>query len=214
MKIQYPKNYIVWDLETSGLDPKVDKILEFAAVEYKNGEEVARETFLIDHPGFEVPEKIKEITGISTELCHAEGIDPGLALRKMYTFLGRRLPNVTHNGLRFDLEFLLKAIGRGGAPIGQYNDGLTGSEYQLYEANLYHGMIDTAVLFKAGKLGRLRRFNETFREWGIRVMEERVFGLKYNVGVCCDDLGIEITTQHRALGDVLLTNEIYKKLVA
>ena len=216
-QISYPRNYIVWDLETSGLDPKADLILEFAAIEYKDGVEFKRDEFLINHPGFEVPEKITQITGITTEMCRNDGLPFEMALQMVYEILSRGLPHVTHNGLRFDVPFVLTALGRGGLPIGKHLDGLTGGEWSelehmMYKQMMYKQMIDTAVLFKAGKLNMPRRYNESFSEWGNRVMETKAFGLKYNVGVCCDELNIPITTQHRALGDVLLTNEIYKKL--
>ena len=40
-------------------------------------------------------------------------------------------------------------------------------------------------------------------------------GVKYNVAICCEELGVDRTgiTQHRALGDCELTHEIYKKLL-
>lgn len=205
--IQYPvENYVVWDLETSGLDPKVDKILEIGWVVMKNGSEAERGSVLLNHPGFEVPELITNITGITTEMCREQGIVPAEALTLLNDKLGG-YPHVTHNGIRFDIDFFLSAIGRGES--GKF---LTGEEWDKYTRGIWGQAIDTAVLFKAGKLGRRRRFNETFVEFANRVMDERVFGLKYNVGVCCDELGIEKGEQHRALGDVLLTKEIYKKL--
>lgn len=196
------QNYTVWDLETSGLDPKTDKILEIGWLCVRDGKETERGSVLLNHPNFEVPEVIVNITGITTEMIRT-GVAPREALNMLLERLNQgEVPHVTHNGLRFDCEFLLQAL---------WPD-VTIGDYETFETNLYRNMIDTAVLFKAGKLGRRRRFNETFKEWGTRVMEERVYGLKYNVGVCCDELGIEKGQQHRALGDVLLTNEIYKKL--
>lgn len=205
--ILYPsENYTVWDLETSGLDPKADKILEIGWLCIRGGRETERGSVLLNHPGLEVPELITKITGITTEMCRSGGRIPAEAFMLLNEKIGG-YPHVTHNGIRFDIEFFLGVIGRGEA-----GTSFTGEQWDKYVRGIWGQAIDTAVLFKAGKLGRLRRFNETFEQFAKRVMDERVFGLKYNVAVCCEDLGIEKGEQHRALGDVLLTNEIYKKL--
>lgn len=203
MKIAYPTSYFVWDLETSGLDHKTDRIIELAAIEYKGGEEVDRFSFLLKHEGLVISEKITEITGITNDDLRIGGIAPIDAYLKLYNSLKTGRPHVTHNGLRFDLPFFLKAIG---------GTRITVQEYEEFKKTFYANMIDTAVLFKAEKMQMPRRFNETFAEWGTRVMEVRVYGLKYNVKVCCDELGIEAKNQHRAMGDVELTNQIYRKL--
>ena len=50
------KDYITIDLETTGLDPKHDKIIEIGAVRIRNGEIAAKyETFV--NPGREVLKK-------------------------------------------------------------------------------------------------------------------------------------------------------------
>lgn len=212
MPLSFPtKNYTVWDLETSGLEPGKDKILEIGWMDIRDGEVADQGSVLLKHEGFEVPEVIVNITGITTELMNAEGLDPQacyrLLLEKIYL---SKVPNVTHNGIRFDIPFFLDAIGKVDGGLN-----LIGAEYAAISSFIRGNAIDTAVLFKAGKLGRSRRVHETFEQWANRVMEERVYGLKYKVEVCCDELGIDKTglTQHRALGDVTLTNEIYKKII-
>lgn len=211
LPLSFPtKNYTIWDLETSGLTPGKDKILEIGWMDIRDGEVADQGSVLLKHEGFEVPELIVNITGITTELLNAEGLDPRacyrLLLEKIYH---SKVPNVTHNGIRFDIPFFLAAIdcAEGLAP--------SASEYAAISSWIRGNAIDTAVLFKAGKLGRSRRVHETFEQWANRVMEERVYGLKYKVEVCCEELGIDKTglTQHRALGDVTLTNEIYKKII-
>jgi hypothetical protein len=74
--------------------------------------------------------------------------------------------------------------------------------------------VDTAALYKSQKLGEAMSENETLLTFCRRVMDIRAFGVKFNVGVCCDELGIDRsrTEQHRTSGDVYLTHEIFKKL--
>ena len=60
MKIQ---DFVVLDLETTGLSVKEDQILEIGAVKVQGGEVTASyETFV--NPGRKVPERITELTGI------------------------------------------------------------------------------------------------------------------------------------------------------
>lgn len=201
MHISYPKkNYIVWDLETSGLDPKVDKILEIGYLYIQNGEVKFKESILLNH-GIEISETTTKFTGITKEMIDEKGHDPKETFDHLMKMM-RDVPQVTHNGLRFDIPFLLEAIW-GPMTIG---------DFEKFRKDLYLNCIDTAVIFKANKLNMPRRFNETFSEWGNRVLDTKAYGLKYNVKTCCEELGIEIENQHRAGDDVLLTNEIYKKL--
>jgi len=90
-----------------------------------------------------------------------------------------------------------------------------GQHRELLDA-LYDRALDTAVFVKAGKLNMPRLWNESFKEWSDRVMNTIAKGVKYNVTICCEEMGIDMTkvAQHRALGDVELTNEIYKKITA
>lgn len=64
MKIQ---DFVVLDLETTGLSVKEDQILEIGAVKVQGGEVTASyETFV--NPGRKVPERITELTGIRDEM--------------------------------------------------------------------------------------------------------------------------------------------------
>jgi len=61
------ENYVLLDLETTGLSAKEDRIIEIGAIRYENGREVERfETFV--NPGRRIPAKITEVTGIVCEM--------------------------------------------------------------------------------------------------------------------------------------------------
>ena len=60
------ENYTALDLETTGLNPKYDKIIEAGAVKVRNGEIIDRFQQLI-RPGIALPEKITGLTGITQE---------------------------------------------------------------------------------------------------------------------------------------------------
>lgn len=64
------KDFTAIDLETTGLSPAVDSIIELAAVRYRNG--VAVETFQqLVNPGFEIDSFITYLTGITNDMLKA-----------------------------------------------------------------------------------------------------------------------------------------------
>ncbi len=207
----FPRSYIAWDLETSGLDPITCKILEIGAARVEDGVILETRSWLLNWD-IEIPEVITGITGITKELIQAEGRDPIECLREFLSFMGVAKgeevhPHLTHNGIKFDIPFLVEAMLRNSI----YSD----IEIVTLKSLLNNQAIDTAVLVKGKKINALRKWNETFYEYAGRVMNVRAPGVKYNVGICCDEMGIDrsTVTQHRALGDVQLTHEIYKKFL-
>ncbi|HOB90296.1 MAG TPA: hypothetical protein PKG74_03150, partial [Candidatus Colwellbacteria bacterium] len=134
--------------------------------------------------------------------------DPVECLDEFLAMMNGCEKHLTHNGFRFDIPFVIEQARRLGA------GGLNEEELSSFESKLYRTGVDSAVLFKASKLNLSRGIGESFKQFADRVMEIRAYGLKYNVGVCCDELGIDRSNikQHRALGDVALTLEIYRKM--
>ena len=99
------QSYVSIDLETTGLNPKTDKIIEIGAVKIEQGE--VKETFSsFVHPGRRLEERIVELTGIrDEELADAPVIDE--VFPELQKFLGE-LPLLGHSIL-FDYSFLKKA---------------------------------------------------------------------------------------------------------
>lgn len=97
--------YVCVDLETTGLDPKRDKIIEIGAVRVEQGEAVEEwETFV--NPGQKLPERIVELTGIHDgELSKARPIRE--ILPEFLTFVGEDV--LLGHGVLFDFSFLKKA---------------------------------------------------------------------------------------------------------
>ena len=96
-------NYTVIDLETTGLTPGEDAVIELAALRVENG--IPGETFgtlvKTTHP---IPETITELTGIRTSDTEAEGMELKDALPAFLEFIGQSSV-VCHNA-RFDLAFI------------------------------------------------------------------------------------------------------------
>ena len=99
--LAFPLDYTVVDLETTGLDPTIDGIIELGAIRVRGGHPVEEYSSLID-PGFELDEFIVSLTGITNDdLSSAPDILQ--ALPSFLDFLGDD-PIVGPN-VGFDLGF-------------------------------------------------------------------------------------------------------------
>ncbi len=100
--ICFDSEYVAFDLETTGLSAKNDRIIEIGAVLMKNGEELARYQTFVD-PQCVLDKKITELTGITQDmLVGAPTIDK--ALPEFLKFVGNRVL-VAHNS-DFDTGFI------------------------------------------------------------------------------------------------------------
>jgi DNA polymerase-3 subunit epsilon len=98
-------NYIVIDLETTGLDPSYDEIIEFAAVRVENGAIVSEFQSLVKPP-YPIDSFITELTGITNEmLSTAPSVDT--VLPNFLDYVGQSTV-VAHNA-NFDVNFLYDA---------------------------------------------------------------------------------------------------------
>lgn len=202
----YPKSLIAWDLETSGLDPKDCKILEIGAIRYVEGKEVERKSWLLNH-GIAIPALITKITTIDKALIDREGVDPSTALNEFLSWFDKHgWTNLTHNGFRFDIPFMVEAV---------FHDGKKIIEVEEIKDRLYRNGVDTASLYKGKELGLDRFWNENFAQYSARVLDVKKYGLKFSISHCCREMGIDAAEHqmHRALGDIHLTHEIYQALI-
>lgn len=102
--ISIPSNYVVIDLETTGLSPDFDEILELAAIRVRDGHIVASFDSLVSYDGFcGVDPFITELTGITTEMIEsAPRIEK--VLPDYIRFIGSDII-IGHN-VNFDINFL------------------------------------------------------------------------------------------------------------
>ena len=95
-------SYVVFDLETTGLNPIDDHIIEIGALKYQDNELVDTFQVLIN-PSVSIPEEITKLTGISNEMVKDKAsIDT--VLKDFIDFIDD-YPLVAHNG-SFDLSFI------------------------------------------------------------------------------------------------------------
>lgn len=93
---------VALDLETTGLDPKRDAILEIGAIRFK-GDRVEAEFSTLINPGRKIPPVVMQLTGITDAMvAQAPGISE--ILPALEEFVGES-PVLGHN-VKFDLDFL------------------------------------------------------------------------------------------------------------
>jgi DNA polymerase-3 subunit epsilon len=101
----YPKGLVAVDLETTGLSPLVDKIIEIAAVKITATGEVSTYHQLIN-PLIEIPEFTVQFHGLRNhDLMSAPTIKK--PLKEFWEFVDRH-PMIAHNST-FDLGYLIKS---------------------------------------------------------------------------------------------------------
>ncbi len=79
--LAFPQKYVCLDLETTGLSPQYDEIIEICAIKIDSGKEIERFQTLVK-PENEIDEYISELTGITNELVadapHIKDVLPSL----------------------------------------------------------------------------------------------------------------------------------------
>lgn len=107
------KNYVALDLETTGLNPAIDRIIEIGMARVSDGKVVQTYAQLI-HPGRPVSERITELTGITEDMLSGQ---PTIAevIDDIIEFIADG-PILGHN-IIFDYSFLKKAAVNAGKVI-------------------------------------------------------------------------------------------------
>ena len=105
-------SYTVIDLETTGLDPKTDKIIELSALRIRNNEIVSEYSTLIN-PEMEIDSFIETLTGISNDELKKQPIIEE-KISEYINFIGNDIV-IGHN-VNFDINFIydtsMKMLGK------------------------------------------------------------------------------------------------------
>ncbi len=103
--------YIIFDLETTGLSSATDRIIEIGAVRLKGGEVLESFDLFVD-PETLIPPEITRLTGITDEMVKGAPKERE-ALEQFLAFCGECSILVAHNA-SFDMGFLSSAMRRQG----------------------------------------------------------------------------------------------------
>ncbi len=150
--VTFDDEFVVFDIETTGLSAVNCKITEIGAVIVKNGEILDRFSTFVN-PEAPIPENIVKLTGITDEMvADAPKIDE--ALPKFLEFCGGRML-VAHNA-QFDTGFIRVAAERLGLPFeNPFLDTVAVSHY--VNPNSKNHKLDTlAKLYNLGEFNHHR----------------------------------------------------------
>jgi DNA polymerase III epsilon subunit family exonuclease len=110
-----PVQLVLFDLETTGLSPLRDEIIQIAAVRMTNWEVDEEDAFFsYVNPGRPIPPWISYYTGI-TDADVQQAPRAGEVLRDFSRYVGGTTL-VAHNGHRFDMKFLAASCEKLGLP--------------------------------------------------------------------------------------------------
>ncbi len=136
---KFVDDYVVFDLETTGLDPLTNKIIEIGALKYKKGKLVAEYSVLIN-PEVLLPEVITKITGLNDEdLKDKPTINT--VLPEFLAFI-EDLTLIAHNS-SFDLSFIEENLKKLNMPIIQNKNIDTIDLAKKYIPKAYNYKLET-----------------------------------------------------------------------
>lgn len=147
----YPSDYVIIDLETSGLNNKNDEIIEIGMLKVNTDKIVDKFNFLVK-PKQEISQKIEQLTGISNALLNNDGEKIETLLPDINKFIGSSIL-IGHNIL-FDIGFLNQILER--------NDS------KLFDNKYYDTMAMYAESFKIK--GKRKKLIDIAKEFNIKVV--------------------------------------------
>jgi len=189
-------SYLVFDFETSGLDPGRDRIIQVGVCIVRDGSVISTDGWLVNQ-SVRISAEARAVHGITENDIQARGIPPQDSLARLFALMGQAAGCVGHNIHRFDVLFMFSEARR----LGLQPPGV-------------EDFVDTAALFKGWKLGCRKGPKETNRAYAERVLSMKAFGLKYSIPACLKELRIDskLVKAHDAAGDAYMTHLIYERL--
>lgn len=96
------EEYVVLDLEMTGLSAKTDQVIEIGAVKIKDNQITDRMECLVN-PRCKIPTRVSELTGITDEMV-SKGRDREEAMRELLDFIDGHI--LVGQNINFDYSFL------------------------------------------------------------------------------------------------------------
>lgn len=176
-------DFVVIDIETTGLSARSDEIIEIAAIKYNNFRPIEKLSMLVK-PKKEIPWSISNMTGITNSMVANEK-----SVEEVMPFFQGFIEdyNLVGHNIEFDIEFLVR-------------NGLVLSKKQ----KLYDNLALSRKLLKKNreKYDKSLDFNFTVGDVD-----------NYKLETLCDYYKIYRGNSHRALSDCYATGLIYIKQI-
>ena len=174
--LAFPDNYTVFDIETTGLDPKYDEIIEIGALKIRNNKIIDQFSFLIK-PTSPIDEFIAELTGITNEMV-SDAPNIKEILPKFLEFIGDDIL-IGHN-INFDINFVYDNLINNNYKKGLSNDFIDTLRLGrgILKELKHHRLKDLAEYYEIDTDGSHRSLkdceitNEVFKELKSQVLKK------------------------------------------
>ena len=157
---KYTPNYVIFDLETTGISPNYDEVIEISALKVK-GSEVVDEFNTLVNPGRKIPFGATKVNGITNAMV-AEAPAFSHVLAEFLDF-AEGLVLVGHNIARFDMKFIWRDAEQyfGEIPQNNYVDTLQVARKHLPKME-HHRLVDLAEHYGISSEGAHRALNDCY----------------------------------------------------
>lgn len=157
---KYTLDYVIFDLETTGISPNYDEVIEISALKVKGGEVVDEFNTLVN-PGRKIPFGATKVNGITNAMV-AEAPAFSHVLAEFLDF-AEGLVLVGHNIARFDMKFIWRDAEQyfGEIPQNNYVDTLQVARKHLPKMD-HHRLVDLAEYYGISSEGAHRALNDCY----------------------------------------------------
>lgn len=157
---KYTPDYVIFDLETTGISPNYDEVIEISALKVKGGEVVDEFNTLVN-PGRKIPFGATKVNGITNAMV-AEAPAFSHVLAEFLDF-AEGLVLVGHNIARFDMKFIWRDAEQyfGEIPQNNYVDTLQVARKHLPKMD-HHRLVDLAEHYGISSEGAHRALNDCY----------------------------------------------------
>lgn len=168
LKKEYISDYVVFDLETTGISCQTDEVIEISAIRVRDGKVVDEFSSLVN-PGREIPYFASKVNGITNQMvCNAPYFEEVLA--SFLEFIGEDIL-MGHNIHSFDIKFIYRDCERyfGKLPNNDYVDSLLLAKKCLPHLK-HRKLVDLAQYYGISSEGAHRALNDCYMNY--RVFEK------------------------------------------
>lgn len=156
---KYTPNYVIFDLETTGISPNYDEVIEISALKVKGGEVVDEFNTLVN-PGRKIPFGATKVNGITNAMV-AEAPAFSHVLAEFLDF-AEGLVLVGHNIARFDMKFIWRDAEQYFGEIPQNNYVDTQVARKHLPKMEHHRLVDLAEHYGISSEGAHRALNDCY----------------------------------------------------
>ncbi len=191
------QGYLVLDVETTGLNPFHDRIVEVGVGLVLPDADLKVQSWLIRDWAEQITPKSTAIHGITSWEATRLGVPMNTILEVIQQAAGN-LPIVAHNGFKFDLPFIASA----------------GAAKEIIAPQRW---INTAALFKGFVVGEAPRPEESHQVYAYRILGQKHYGVRFSLAAACRRFKFEINPNepmHRAGTDVKYTAKLFEHLLS